>query len=165
MSMADNKADLIAQCNHIHAKNIVDNLLLLGISTLAKALASDLEVHDLLQEGLPAKVVRSLLKKTGLSSNELSIAVPITEGTLKRLVAENSQSIRLSSQQSDALWKFAAVFVKAQDLMGSAESAKKWLCSNARSLRYRKPIDVLALSPGADLVMRVLNQLQHGVYI
>jgi len=91
--------------------------------------------------------------------------MPITARTLQRVIVNKNRSARLTPQQSDALCRFAEVFAKAQQMMGSAEYAKEWLCTDARSLRYRKPIDVLRLSPGLELVLRVLNQIHHGVYI
>lgn len=165
LTQAEKVAQWLAQCQHPDAQNIFEILSLLSIPGQIKTLASDLEVHDLLQKGLPVKSVRSLVNKTGFSVKELSMAMPIKERALLRLIADTSRTARLSSQESDALWRFAAVFAKAQQVMGTAEYAKGWLCTDARSLRYRKPIDVLSLSPGAELVLRVLNQLLYGVYI
>ena len=164
-TQAEKVVQWMAQCQHPDAQNLFEILSLLGIPGRIKTLASDLEVHDLLQKGLPIKSVRSLVKTTGFSAHELSTAVPITERVLQRFIADVRQTARLSSQESDVLWRFAAVFAKAQKVMGTAHYAKGWLCSEARSLRYRKPIEVLSLSPGAELVLRVLNQLLHGVYL
>ena len=163
--MTDKKAELIAQCDPVDAQHIVSITLLLGIPTVSKGLGSDIEVHDLLQKGLPAKVLRSLLNKTGLNSKELSTAVSIPDNFLQEMVVKTNRNARLPSLQSDALWKFASIFVNAKEVFGSTELAKEWLCSKAPSLQYRKPIGMLSLSLGADLVMRVLNQLDHGVYI
>lgn len=162
---SEKAAVLIVQCQHIRAESLFNIMHLLGIPAQIKKLASDLEVYDLLQKGLPITVLRSLLKKTGFSPKELSIALAITERTLKRLGAETNRNRRLSALQSVAVWQVATVFMRAQAVMGSPENAKVWLCSEARALRYRKPIELLALSPGVEFVSNVLLQLNYGVYL
>jgi putative toxin-antitoxin system antitoxin component (TIGR02293 family) len=161
-----NKAKvLIAQCQHPRAEALFKVTNLLGLSSQLKKLASDIEVYDLLNHGLPNTVIRTLMKNTGFNFHELSIALGITEQTLKRRTDVANRKGRLSATQSVAAWQLAVVFMRTQRVMGSPENAKFLLCSEARSMRYRKPIELIALSPGVEFVSTVLLQLQHGVYI
>ncbi|MFT3931051.1 MAG: DUF2384 domain-containing protein [Spongiibacteraceae bacterium] len=157
-------AALIAQCQHPRAESLFTVLSLLGISSQLPKLASDLELYDLLKRGLPNTVIRALMKHTGFTFQELSTALAITEQTLKRRCLTANRRGRLSSAQSAAIWQLAVVFMRTQRVMGTPENAKIWLCSEARSMRYRKPIELLALAPGVEFVSTTLQRIQHGVY-
>ena len=157
-------AALIAQCQHPRAESLFAVLSLLGIPSQLPKLASDLEVYDLLKRGLPNTVIRALMKQTGFTLQELSTALGITVQTLKRRSQTANRRGQLSSVQSVAAWQLAVVFMRTQRVMGTPENAKTWLCSEARSMRYRKPIELLALWPGVEFVSTTLQRIQHGVY-
>jgi putative toxin-antitoxin system antitoxin component (TIGR02293 family) len=156
---------LIAQCHHPRRESLFDILHLLGSSSHIKQLDSNIELYELLNAGFRNRVLRSLIKKTGVGLGELSIALGISQTTLKKRLGRTGSNGRFSANQSAALWQFATVFVLAQHVLGSSDNANYWLCSEARALRYRKPIEFLALAPGAELVIHILQQLHFGVYL
>lgn len=153
------------ETSFVNDKCLFNIMRLLGISSQLNKVSSDLEIYDFLRRGLPNAVLSSVIKRSGFSLREFAIALGVSQQTLKRLCARESRSRRLSAIQSIAVWKVATVFSRAQHVMGSAENAKIWLCSNARALRYRKPVEFIALGPGIDLVSIILYQLDRGVYL
>lgn len=158
-------AALINQCNHPRRESLFDIMKLIGISAKIKNLDSDIELYSLLRKGLPNKVLRSLTEKTGFNLEELSTALAISRATLQARLLRVSRRDRLSSSQSATVWQLASVFVLAQSVMGSREQARCWLCTEARSLRYQKPIEYLALWPGAEFVSKILRQIDACVYL
>ncbi|WP_225182563.1 MbcA/ParS/Xre antitoxin family protein [Pectobacterium aroidearum] len=47
---------------------------------------------------------------------------------------------------------------------GDAASAEKWLLEPNRALEWKTPNEMLSSQSGIDEVLRLITQLQHGVY-
>ncbi|WP_052198327.1 MbcA/ParS/Xre antitoxin family protein [Pectobacterium fontis] len=47
---------------------------------------------------------------------------------------------------------------------GDADLAKKWLAEPNRALEWISPNEMLSLPSGIDAVLKLITQLQHGVY-
>ena len=56
------------------------------------------------------------------------------------------------------------VLAKAADVFGSQARAKAWLEQPALALDNARPVDLLKIPQGADLVMDQLIRLEYGVY-
>jgi len=52
----------------------------------------------------------------------------------------------------------------AEEVLGSAEAANEWLNTEAMGLEFRKPIDLVSTSPGAEAVKTLLQRMKYGVY-
>lgn len=57
-----------------------------------------------------------------------------------------------------------SVRAMAEDVLGSAETANEWLITEAMGLEFRKPIDLVSTSPGAEAVKIHLQRMKYGVY-
>lgn len=124
-----------------------------------------LEVHDLLDHGLPADALSELAAKV-LPNRDAAFferAVGISFRTLQRLKAAPGRT--LSKQQSGRAWQFAEIMARATEMLGSQEEAEQWLERPAMGLDQRRPIDLLATPTGVRLVEDFLGRLEHGVYV
>lgn len=47
---------------------------------------------------------------------------------------------------------------------GDANLAEKWLAAPNRALGWKSPNELLSSQSGIDAVLKLITQLQHGVY-
>ena len=52
---------------------------------------------------------------------------------------------------------------RATDVIGTREEAMRWLGTPVRALNYATPVSLLVDDAGADRVLAVLTNLEHGV--
>ncbi|WP_437217003.1 antitoxin Xre/MbcA/ParS toxin-binding domain-containing protein [Pectobacterium sp. LFLA-215] len=66
---------------------------------------------------------------------------------------------------ADGLLRVPAVSERAVELFeGDVASAEKWLAESNRALGWKTPNEMLSNPSGIDEVLRLIAQLQHGVY-
>ena len=138
--------------------------LLGGKRVLRKTVATPLDAHDLILNGLPSAALLHLAETiVGLQVEQvLRRAIGVSIRTLQRR-KENPQP--LSEEQGGRTWNFAEVLSQATRVFGSQEEAERWLNSSVLSLSGRRPIDLLATPTGVEMVKTLLTQLEYGVYV
>ncbi len=140
--------------------------LLGGRRTLHRSVHSRLEVHDLLQEGLPGDALKHLVAYVAIfrapRHGVLEKAVGISLRTYQR--RKDAPEKPLSREQSGRTWKFAEILGRAIDLFGSQAEAEEWMERPAMALDRRKPIDLLSTPAGVESVEDHLTRLEYGVY-
>lgn len=139
--------------------------LLGGERILRKNVRSPLDAHDLLMVGLPGYSLLALIERFPQSvwSTAFEKAVGVSQRTFQR--RQGALGKVLSPEQSGRAWKFAEIFAKAIEVMGSEDRARAWLTEPAMALDRRKPIDLMATPAGTELVEDLLVQLEYGVYV
>src|ERR1700685_318822 len=129
-----------AEASHsLHRK--VGELLGLKLS-----IASEVDLVDRLEKGLPAGVVQALRTRAGLSDEEIyQLIAP--RRTLNRREAEQQA---LSGDEADRAVRVARIVARAQQIFsGKPAYALEWLRTALRSLGDRTPIQVLNSDAGA----------------
>lgn len=139
--------------------------LLGGHKVLRQDVRSPLEAHELLVKGLPGTVLVYLITRIGDvgKSSYFERAIGLSQRTVQR--RKDAPNKLLTPEQSGRTWKFAEVFAKAAEVLGSEEEAQRWLEEPAMALDRRRPIDLLASPAGTELVENLLVQLEYGVYV
>ena len=135
-----------------------------GPGALSKPIHNRLEAHDLLQEGLPASVLRHLVKEVSMlggARGELEKAIGISLRTFQR---RRHAAKPLSSEQSNRAWKFAEILGRATEIFGSRAEAEAWLQRPAIALDQRRPIDLLTTQAGTEAVEDHLTRMEYGVF-
>jgi putative toxin-antitoxin system antitoxin component (TIGR02293 family) len=61
-------------------------------------------------------------------------------------------------------WKFAEILARATTLLGSQTAAEQWLEQPAIGLDQRRPIDLMTMPVGLELVEDYLGRIEYGVY-
>lgn len=140
--------------------------LLGGPQVLKRKVRSQLEAHDLLEKGIPAKALNHLVGQVAIlrSSHHgaLEKAVGISLRTYQRTKSRPTKP--LSPEQSGKAWKFAELFARVVSIFGSKKEAEAWFERPAMALQQRKPIDMLSTPAGLELVEEHLTRLEYGVY-
>jgi len=138
--------------------------LLGGKRVLRKTVATPLDAHDLILNGLPSAALLHLADTiVGLQVEQvLRRAIGVSIRTLQRR-KENPQP--LSEEQGGRTWNFAEVLAQATRVFGSQAEAERWLNSSVLALSGRRPIDLLATPTGVEMVKTLLTQLEYGVYV
>ena len=140
--------------------------LLGGTRVLKRKVNSQLEAHDLLKDGIPAKALSHLVGAVALLSAShhggLEKAVGISQRTYQRTKTRPAKA--LSPEQSGKTWKFAELFARVTSIFGSKEEAEAWFERPAVALEKRKPIDMLSTPAGVEMVENHLTRLEYGVY-
>lgn len=139
--------------------------LLGGGRIMKRAINDQLDAHDMIVEGLPAKSLLHLVNGVRVLStgDVLNKAIGISIRTLQRRKTDAKQKL-LSTEQSSRAWRFAEIIAQATDIMGSQEAAEAWILEPAMGLNNRRPIDLLETAAGAEAVENYLTRLEYGVY-
>lgn len=138
--------------------------LLGGERLLRHRLASPLDAHDMLVEGLPGGALTHLLRSLVVlkPSKALEQAMGVSLRTIQRRGLAPDKP--LGQEQSGKAWKFAEILAKATAVLGSQEEAERWLERPAMGLDQRRPLDLLATPAGIELVEDFLDRLDYGIY-
>ena len=138
--------------------------LLGGTAVLGREVASAIDAHELLKDGLPSEALEFL--GAHLVHIPAATAVATAAGMSVRTFHRHkaSSSKRLSREQSGHAWTFAEVLVRAIRVFGSQLDAEKWLDAPAIGLDQRRPLDLLGTPAGVTLVEDYLDRMEFGVY-
>ncbi len=135
-----------------------------GASVLSHPLATPLDAHEMILQGLPAAALKHLLGTLEVLDKTTSLekAVGMSLRTFQR--RRDEPSLPLSIEQSGRAWKFAEILARATAVFGTQTEAEGWLDRAALALDGRRPIDLLATPAGVEMVEDLLTRLEYGVY-
>lgn len=120
-------------------------------------------VVERVRAGLPTGTIERLAKCLELGQRELLTIAAIAPATLTR--RRRAEPARLSPEESDRVYRIAAVFEDAVRLFeGDQPAARAWLKGPAKALGGRTPFEYLSTEVGAAEVHRVIGRLEQGVY-
>ncbi|MBZ5566323.1 MAG: DUF2384 domain-containing protein [Acidobacteriia bacterium] len=132
-----------------------------GRKVLGRVVKSPGELAQLVRKGLPANSVVALAEKLHVGNTVLSRKLGIPQRTLTRRLSQHS---RLTAAESDRTVRLARVYANAIEMIGSEETAVKWLGTANRALGGERPLDQLDTDLGARAVEDVLGRIAYGVY-
>jgi putative toxin-antitoxin system antitoxin component (TIGR02293 family) len=115
-------------------------------------------------QGLSTKRVAVLAGILAIEQSELLHLIDVSGSTFNRRMKTPSQ--RLKPGESDRLARIAHILALAVGLMeGDEDAARQWLKTPAPALGGETPLQHLGTETGAREVERLINQIEHGVYI
>ena len=112
------------------------------------------------REGIPAARFDALKELLGVSTEQVTDVVGISPSTLSR----RRKRGRFDKDESERILRIARIALRATEVLGGLENARKWLTEPARALGGEKPLEFADTEPGAREVERLLIRLEHGVY-
>ena len=121
---------------------------------------SDADFIDCIRVGLPRKALDKLMNVTGLTTNEITNILHISDRTLRRYTAEQ----KLSAEQSERLIEIAKLYSRGEEVFGSLDAFKEWMDSSVMALGNRKPKTFLDTSIGIAMLMDELGRIEHGIF-
>lgn len=113
-----------------------------------------------IREGLPFAEFTALCGLLDLSAEALGGYLNISRSTLIR----RKQRGRLAPDESDRLIRFARLYGRAAEVLGSREAGRTWLKSPARALGPAIPLAYADTEAGAREVEHLLGRIEYGVY-
>ncbi|PHN33228.1 antitoxin Xre/MbcA/ParS toxin-binding domain-containing protein [Pseudomonas sp. ICMP 460] len=119
---------------------------LLNISTDA----TDEQLHELVETGLTWSTFEAL-RAMGIVNIDVQ---PL-----------QSTDVRLSTSESDYLYRIAHILALAESFFGDVEKAKRWLSKPKSQFSGRKPIEMLSTTTGTNRVEELLTQAKEGMIL
>lgn len=137
--------------------------LLGGPRVLERQVATQLDAHNAIKNGLPSNALLYLvthlqvLKPAGVER-----AVGMSLRTYQR--RKGAPDKPLSREQGGRTWKLAEILAQASEVFGSQEEAERWLERPAVGLDNNRPLDLLDTPAGVEMVEDYLGRMAYGVY-
>lgn len=113
-----------------------------------------------LKEGLSIDAFETLRSEMELPASDLANVINIAQRTLTR----RRKSGRLFTDESERLYRIAALFDRAVEVLGDREAAKSWFKVPKKALGGKTPLEFADTEPGAREVDSLLGRLEHGVF-
>lgn len=121
------------------------------------------EIHKEIVSGLPFRIIATVAEKAGLAADDLARRIGVSRSTFHR--RKKSAGSRLSTQESDALARYATLAARAVDAFdGDRAAAQRWLGSPQPGLGDVVPLEIARTTPGYREVEKLLTRIDHGVY-
>ena len=112
------------------------------------------------RQGLPFAVFTALQEALGVSAATLAQLTGMPMRTLHRRRREG----RFKPDESDNLVRIARVLSRVLEFFDDKAAALHWLKTPASALDDATPLSLLDTEVGAQEVLRLLGQLEHGVF-
>ena len=131
-----------------------------GAEVLKREVRSDLELADVIREGLSYRSLDHVFASDDLQPSEAYALV----GSRRTLMRKKKERTRLSPAESDRLARVVRAIARAEEALGEREKARRWLRKENRALAGKRPLDLLDSDAGARMVERILGRIEHGVH-
>lgn len=133
----------------------------LGTRALGLDAASEFELAERINAGLPNTIVHALAQRLGRSSKYVLGITDIPESTF-----HNHQKSRkpLSAEASSRVYQIARAVEAAEAYFdGDRDAAQRWLTHPKVALGDASPLEFARTPQGSDYVIKLLNRMAHGV--
>jgi putative toxin-antitoxin system antitoxin component (TIGR02293 family) len=130
-----------------------------GVS-LGMALGDSRQIVAMLRQGLSFEAFERLCAVLEVNQARLAEVCHIAPRTLAR----REQEGRLQFEESERVYRVAALFERAKEVLGSYEEARRWFKANVRALGGKAPLEYADTEIGAREVEDLLGRLEHGVF-
>lgn len=125
--------------------------------------AAAYEIHREIVSGLPFRFIATVADQAGLAAEELARRIGVSRSTFHR--RKKAAGSRLSTQESDALARYASLTARAVETFdGDGAAARNWLGSPQPGLGNVVPLEMARTTPGYREVDKLLTRIDHGVY-
>jgi putative toxin-antitoxin system antitoxin component (TIGR02293 family) len=125
---------------------------------------SSVMAHDAVMKGVSGRTLTRIWESTRgtLPTDAILKAIGVSARTAHRIKTDPDKP--LDARTTDGIYRLESVRAMAEEVLGSAEAANEWLNTEAMGLEFRKPIDLVSTSPGAEAVKTLLQRMKYGVY-
>lgn len=127
---------------------------------LGLELASTGALISAVRRGLPYAAFERLQSAVGINAQTLAGLVSLPLRTLNKRKHDG----RFSSEESDDLVRVARVVSTTFGFFSEPAAARAWLGAPEMALDGETPLSLLDTEVGAQEVLRLLGQLEHGVF-
>ncbi len=131
-----------------------------GKKVLHKKIQVQMDMVDLIEQGLTKESAIHLAKALSITNKRLAELLPISKRTLERYHAKKHLD-RATSQQLISLARLTA---RGFEVFGAPDKFVEWMNAPCTALGERNPISLIATQVGIDMVLDELGRIEHGVY-
>jgi putative toxin-antitoxin system antitoxin component (TIGR02293 family) len=132
-----------------------------GASLLGLDVRNLQQLEEELDKGLPIKTLATLMDKAGVDLETLAPVLGTGYSTLRN---HRRNRTRLTPEQSAKAYRFARIFERATEVIGSEDDARGWLHEGVLALGKRTPMEAMSSEIGSERVQHLLERLDDGVY-
>ncbi|WP_461100902.1 type II RES/Xre toxin-antitoxin system antitoxin [Spirosoma koreense] len=132
-----------------------------GERFINRPIRHELDLIELVKEGLPMESVAFLQNNFGFTNKEMSLILSISESTYQRRIRTKS---KLSQDETEKAISLAEVYQRGMEVFEDKADLEYWLNSPIPALQEKKPIDLLNTMVGRQQILHVLNALLHGLF-
>jgi putative toxin-antitoxin system antitoxin component (TIGR02293 family) len=118
------------------------------------------KLHQLIRNGLPARVIGKLERILGLSPLESARLLAISETSRKRF--KQTPAKRLDEAASDRIVRVVSTLAEAAEVFGDDEKAIAWFKTPSLVLNGQQPLELLTSDPGAKMVRDEITRIRYG---
>lgn len=130
-----------------------------GQNVLKRVVESDFDLVEAIEVGLPIAAVESVIRDGTFSASEIhELVLPRRTFTHRK---QKGQA--LTAEESDRLTRAVRLAGRAEEAIGNAEKAARWLRKPNRALLGKRPLDLLESDVGARMVEQVLGRIEYGL--
>lgn len=131
-------------------------------SGLASFTESGVKAHDAVVKGVSGRPLARIWESTRgtLPPDAILRAIGVSARTAHRISSDPDKP--LDARTTDGIYRLESVRALAEEVLGSPAAANEWLNSEAMGLEFRKPIDLVSTSPGAEAVKTLLQRMNYG---
>jgi len=122
--------------------------------------ASYSTIVDRVRAGLPYAALEALAARFSIPHEAACRLLHIPPRTLAR----RKKDRRLRADESDRLLRLGRVAARAEEVLGTADKAARWLGKPNRALGGKVPLAQLDTDIGAHQVEEILGRIAHGFY-
>lgn len=133
-----------------------------GASALGRPIHNQLDLADLIAQGVPRLAAQAVRQRLNLSERELAQSIGVSAKTLQRQA--KAQAERLNPAQGDRLYRLARLVAIAEEVFEDQTRAHRWLREPQRGLGNRVPMELLESEAGAREVEDLLGRIEYGVF-
>lgn len=131
-----------------------------GARTLGIGTDNSVAIVRLVRAGFPFSRMARFQKATALPWDKVARFVAIPKRTITRRQNEG----KFQPDESDRVWRAAAIFDRAVELFeGDVPAARQWLQTPQPGLGGEIPLDFASTTVGAQEVENLIGRLEYGV--
>jgi putative toxin-antitoxin system antitoxin component (TIGR02293 family) len=119
-----------------------------------------ISLHEPVRAGLRFSALEALQRRYQITQAQIQYLIDISERTFARRKVEQV----LNKSESDRLYRVARIAAFAEEVLGSAQAAERWLKEPIPALGRVTPLSLLDTDEGAQRVTDILGRIDHGVY-
>lgn len=128
-------------------------------ATLPKVANSEVEMFEILNQGLPFETLKALEKQGIVDDEELKTFIPARTKARRK-----GEKKHLTAEESDVVARLARIHDFAVEVFGTHEKARKWLRTPNLALKDHLPLYLLRTDYGARIVESELGRIAHGIF-
>ncbi|WP_193370906.1 antitoxin Xre/MbcA/ParS toxin-binding domain-containing protein [Pelagibius marinus] len=137
-----NEADLTRAIELLGGPQVIDSSIL----------EDPLALYEQVARGFPATALEHFINNCPVIAGDPALSQILGPPVAVGCPSSNRQNELLSSYSSDQLWRLAVVVARVERAYGGMEGAQNWLTKPNIWLGWRRPIDLMDSSAGAEMV-------------